>query len=155
MAAADHASDTPRIEARQPAGISPFACVHDLVDGSLEACGLPHAGVVVLAELAGEANARQRAEMLAKKLDVNKEDLFVSCTYDGIRTADGKLDIDSSAFDNDTLEFQWTLRTGDSESSRVRRVGKSPNIFAGHVWELVAREWPSMFPTNNFQDETP
>ena len=64
---------------------------------------------------AGEANARQRTEMLAKKLDVKKGDLVVSCTYDGIRTADGKLDIDSSAFDNDTLEFQWTLRTGDSE----------------------------------------
>ena len=49
----------------------------------------------------GIANAQRRKDVLAKKLNVKKEDLFVSCTYIGIRTGDGTLNIDNDAFDDD------------------------------------------------------
>ena len=54
---------------------------------------------------------RKKAAFFAKHLNVNKEDLFVSCTYIGVRTADDTLDVGRGAFDADTVEFQRTLRT--------------------------------------------
>ena len=54
----------------------------------------------------GKVTAQQKATFFAKKLNVNKEDLSVSCTYIGVQTGEGALDIDRHVFNNDTAKCQ-------------------------------------------------
>ena len=65
----------------------------------------------------GKDTAQQKAAFFAKKLNVNKEDLSVSCTYLGIRTDEGTIDMGRDACDTDTVEFEWTLKTKNLEMS--------------------------------------
>lgn len=62
-----------------------------------------------------EAGATAQLGVLAKKLKVKDGDLFVSCSYVGIRRGSDQPDVRRPAFDDETLEFQWVLRTGDWE----------------------------------------